>query len=485
MKKIDYKWIALSCTTLGALFSVLSGTTLVVALPVIMKDLNASMSVITWTIMGYMLVMTILVPSIGRMGDMYGRKKLYVSGFAIFTFASLLCGLSQSGIQLIIFRLIQAIGGALILANGTAIVADAFSKKELGKALGLNISVISVAVIIGPILGGFLMNFGWRSIFYINIPIGIIGTLWSAFQLKEMNKITKKQTFDLKGTLSFTAGVLFLLTALSLGGFIGWLNPYILLLFVFSIALMALFVYIETNSDEPMLDLRLFKTRVIAFAYISNLLNGLARGAVTFLLIFYFQGVKGLDPLTAGLLLSPFAIAMMLVSPFSGGLSDRFGTRILSSVGLLITAVGLGGLMMINENTSIIEIILWMFIMGFGSGMFFSPNTSSIMGSVPPSKRGIAAGVNTMMSNAGALLSIALSMAVISSSISPDAMQALFLGTQIGANGIAINEFVAGLRMAFTISFVFSLTAALMSYLRGPRQLWKEDENSSLNQKAA
>ena len=483
MKRIDYKWIALSCTTLGALFSVLSGTTLVVALPVIMKDLNASMSVITWTIMGYMLVMTILVPSIGRMGDMYGRKKLYVSGFAIFTFASLLCGLSQSGIQLIIFRLIQAVGGALILANGTAIVADAFSKKELGKALGLNISVISVAVIIGPILGGFLMNFGWRSIFYINIPIGIIGTLWSAFQLKEMNKITKKQTFDLKGTLSFTAGVLFLLTALSLGGFIGWLNPYILLLFVFSIALMALFVYIETNSDEPMLDLRLFKTRIIAFAYISNLLNGLARGAVTFLLIFYFQGVKGLDPLTAGLLLSPFAIAMMLVSPFSGGLSDRFGTRILSSVGLLITALGLGGLMMINENTSIIEIILWMFIMGFGSGMFFSPNTSSIMGSVPASKRGIAAGVNTMMSNAGALLSIALSMAIISSSISPDAMQALFLGNQIGANGIAINEFVSGLRMAFTISFVFSLTAALMSYLRGPKQLWKEDEDSRLNQK--
>ena len=483
MKKIDYKWIALSCTTLGALFSVLSGTTLVVALPVIMKDLNASMSVITWTIMGYMLVMTILVPSIGRMGDMYGRKKLYVSGFAIFTFASLLCGLSQSGIQLIIFRLIQAVGGALILANGTAIVADAFSKKELGKALGLNISVISVAVIIGPILGGFLMNFGWRSIFYINIPIGIIGTLWSAFQLKEMNKITKKQTFDLKGTLSFTAGVLFLLTALSLGGFIGWLNPYILLLFVFSIALMALFVYIETNSDEPMLDLRLFKTRVIAFAYISNLLNGLARGAVTFLLIFYFQGVKGLDPLTAGLLLSPFAIAMMLVSPFSGGLSDRFGTRILSSVGLLITAVGLGGLMMITENTSIIEIILWMFIMGFGSGMFFSPNTSSIMGSVPPSKRGIAAGVNTMMSNAGALLSIAISMAIISSSISPDAMQALFLGTQIGANGIAINEFVAGLRMAFTISFIFSLTAAVMSYLRGPKQIWQEDDNSRVNQK--
>src|SRR5665648_414401 len=348
MNKIDYKWKALSCTTLGALFSVLSGSTLIVALPVIMKDLHASMNVIAWTIMGYMLIMTILVPSIGRMGDMYGRKKLYVSGFVIFTLASLLCGLSQTGMQLIIFRLLQAVGGSLILANGTAIVADAFPRKELGKALGLNISVISVAIIVGPILGGFLTTFGWRSIFYINIPIGIIGTLWSFYQLKEMNKVTEKQTFDLKGTLSFTAGVLLLLTALSLGAFMGWTNPYVILIFVVSMAIMALFVRIETKTNQPMLDLRLFKIRVIAFAYISNLLNGIARGSVTFLLIFFFQGIKGMDPLAAGLMLSPFAITMMIISPFSGSLSDQYGTRVLSSVGLLITAVGLGGLISVS-----------------------------------------------------------------------------------------------------------------------------------------
>ena len=475
MKEINYKWIALSCTTLGALFSVLSGSTLIVALPVIMKELHASMNIITWTIMGYMLIMTILVPSIGRMGDMYGRKKLYVSGFAVFTLASLLCGFSQSGIQLLIFRLVQAVGGALMVANSTAIVADAFPKEELGKALGLNIMVISIAFIIGPILGGFLMSFGWRSIFYINIPIGIIGTLWSATQLKEINKTAIKQTFDLKGTLTFSIGVLILLIALSLGAFMGWTNLYVLLLFLISITLLVVFVRIENNTVQPMLDLRLFKTRVIAFAYISNFLNGLARGAVTFLLIFYFQGIKGMDPLVAGLLLSPFAISMMIVSPFSGGLSDRYGARVLSSVGLLITAVGLGGLMMIKATTSITELIVWMLIMGFGSGMFFSPNTSAIMGSVPADKRGIAAGVNTMMNNAGTVLSIALSMAIISSSISPDAMQALFLGTQVGSNGIAINEFVSGLRMAFTISFAFSLIAAIMSYLRGPKPNWETE----------
>ena len=475
MEKIDYKWIALSCTTLGALFSVLSGSTLIIALPVIMKDLHASMTEITWTIMGYMLVMTILVPSIGRMADMYGRKKLYVSGFALFTIASLLSGLAQSGTQLLIFRLIQAIGGALMVANSTAIVADAFPKEELGKALGLNIMVISIASVIGPILGGFLMTFGWRSIFYINVPIGIIGTLWSYFKLRETHKILQKQTFDWKGTLSFSAGILLLLTALSLGAFMGWTNLYVLLLFIVSIILLFLFVRIENKTDEPMLDLRLFKTRVIALAYLSNFLNGLARGAVTFLLIFFFQGVKGLDPVVAGILLSPFALSMMIVSPFSGRLSDRYGARILSSSGLLVSAVGLGGLMMIKPQTSTLELILWMFIMGFGSGMFFSPNTSSIMGSVPSDKRGIAAGVNTMMSNAGMVLSIALSMAIISSSISPSAMQALFIGTQVGSNGIAINEFVSGLRTAFTISFAFSLLGALMSYLRGPKPNWERE----------
>ena len=162
MKKIDYKWIALSCTTLGAFISVLDGSTLFIALPTIMKDLNASMSIVTWTIMGYMLVMTILVPSIGRMADMFGRKKLYVSGFVVFTLASLLCSFSQSGFELLIFRMIQAVGGALIVANSTAIVADAFPKKELGKALGINTMVISVAAVAGPIIGGFLIGFGWR-----------------------------------------------------------------------------------------------------------------------------------------------------------------------------------------------------------------------------------------------------------------------------------------------------------------------------------
>ncbi|SKA74881.1 drug resistance transporter, EmrB/QacA subfamily [Clostridium sp. USBA 49] len=480
MKKDNYKWVALSCTTIGALFSVLSGSTLMIALPVIMKDLNASMGIVTWILMGYMLAMTILVPSIGRIADMFGRKKLYVSGFALFTFASFLCSISKTGIQLLIFRMIQAIGGSLMVANSTAIVADAFPKKELGKALGINSMIISIASIIGPILGGFLISIGWRSIFYINIPIGIIGTLWAAFQLKETATISKKHKFDFKGTLTFSFGMLALLVALSFGGFIGWVNITVISLIIVSIILLVLFVYIENNTDEPMLDLRLLKTRVLAFAYTSNLLNGIARGAVTFLLIFFFQGVKGIDPIVAGMLLAPLAVSMMIVSPISGYLSDKYGARILSSLGLLISAVGLLGMMFITENTSTFEIIIWMLIMGFGSGMFFSPNTSSIMGMVPADKRGIAAGLRTMANNAGNVLSIAISMAIVSSSISQEAMQALFVGTQVGSKGIAVDQFVLGLRTAFTISFIFSIIAAVISYLRGKEPDWEEELEEEL-----
>lgn len=475
MKQSNYKWVALSCTTIGALFSVLSGSTLMIALPVIMKDLNASMNVVTWTIMGYMLAMTILVPSIGRIADMVGRKKLYVSGFALFTFASLLCSLSQSGMQLLLYRMVQAVGGSLMVANSTAIVADAFPKKELGKALGINSMIISIASVIGPILGGFLINVGWRSIFYINIPIGIIGTLWAAFQLKESKPTAEKQKFDLSGTLTFSSGMLALLVALSFGGFVGWINVTVIGLFIVSIILLALFVRIEDKSDAPMLDLRLLKTKVLTYAYVSNLLNGIARGAVTFLLIFFFQGIKGIDPLVAGVLLSPLAISMMIISPISGWLSDKYGARVLSSIGLLISAIGLAGMMFITASTSTTELMIWMLIMGFGSGMFFSPNTSAIMGTVPADKRGVAAGLRTMMNNAGSVLSIAISMAIISSSISPDAMQALFIGTQVGSEGIAIGQFVSGLRLAFTISFAFSLLAAFISYLRGPEPKWEEN----------
>jgi EmrB/QacA subfamily drug resistance transporter len=474
MKRFEYKWIALSCTTLGALFSVLSGSTLIIALPAIMKDLHASMNIIMWTVMIYMLSLTILVPAIGRVADIIGRKKLYVSGFIVFTIGSVLCGLSATGVQLLLFRFVQSIGGALLVANSTPIVADAFPKNELGKAMGINGMIISVAAVIGPILGGIFINFGWRYIFFINIPIGLIGTIWAGLQLKELDVLPEKQKFDWSGTIVFTIGMTALLLALTIGGLYGWMNMYVAAVFIIAVVFLSLFVYVENKVEQPMLDMELFKSRILAFAFGSNLLSGIARGAVTFLLVFYFQGIKALDPVMAGILLAPFAVSMMITAPISGWLSDKIGSRELSSIGLLISAVGLIGMVRISANTSVVELCIWMFISGFGSGMFFSPNTSAIMGAVPVERRGIAAGVRTMMNNAGSVISIALTMAIISSSIDPKAMQGLFTGTQVGSQGIAVDHFIAGLRTAFTISFFISLLAAFISYLRGPEPKWEK-----------
>jgi len=473
MKKINYKWIALSCTTLGALFSVLSGSTLIIALPEIMKDLNASMNIIMWTVMIYMLVLTILVPSIGRVADMIGRKNLFVSGFIVFTIGSVLCGFSVSGGELLLFRFVQSVGGALLIANSTPIVADAFPKNELGKALGINGMVISVASVIGPILGGIFIKFGWRYIFFINVPIGILGTIWAIIQLREIEELPEKQKFDWGGTITFTIGMTSFLLALTFGGFFGWAHFNIALLFIVAVIFLVLFWYIESKIEQPMLDLELFKTRILAFAFSSTLLNGVARGAIVFLLVFYFQGIKGIDPLVSGMLLAPFALSMMIMAPISGWLSDKIGSRELSSVGLFISAIGMLGMVFISADSSLVGLCIWMFISGLGSGMFFSPNTSAIMGAVPVERRGIAAGVRTMMNNAGSVISIALAMAIISTSIDPKAMQGLFSGTQVGSQGIAVGNFISGLRSAFIISFIISIIAAVLSFLRGPQPKWE------------
>jgi len=250
-------------------------------------------------------------------------------------------------------------------------------------------------------------------------------------------------------------------------------------LIIITIVFSILFVRIENHAEQPMLDMRLLKTKILAFAYTSNLLNGISRGALNFLLVFYLQGIKSMDPIIAGIMLSPFAVSMMIVAPISGWLSDKYGSRALSSIGLLISAFGLIGFIFISPETSLLQLAIWMIIMGFGSGMFFSPNTNAIMSSVPVDRRGIAAGVRTMMNNVGNVISIGLAMAIISTSISPQALQGLFAGTQVGSEGIAVGEFIRGLRTAFTISFIFSLLAAFISYLRGPQPVW--DSESGLN----
>jgi EmrB/QacA subfamily drug resistance transporter len=474
----NYKWLALSVTSLGALLSVLNGNTLLIALPVVMRDLNASVESITWALMIYLLAITILVPSIGRVADMVGRKQLYVGGFALFTVAAFALGFIQNGTQLIVGRLIQAIGGSLMLANSTAIVTDAFPQGQLGRALGINSMIIAIASIIGPILGGVLVTINWRLIFFFNVPLGIIGTIWAQAQVRELVKLPAGQRFDWLGTALFTVGFTLILLGITIGSISGW-TPLWIAAIVVGLALMVGFVYVEGHTDQPMLDLSLFKKRLLAAAYATNFLNGIARGSITFLLIFYFQGPLGIDPLQAGLLLIPFAAAMMVVAPISGMLSDRFGSRELSFAGLAIAAVGIYGYTHISLTTPMSQIVLWMVITGIGSGLFASPNTNAIMGAVSPQRRGIAAGTRTMMNNAGSVISIGLGMAMIASTMSPAALQGLFAGTQVGSQGITLNEFFGGLHNAFMLSFIISAVAAIVSLLRGPHQVYNPGEDQA------
>ncbi len=478
-KKDNYKWFALSCTTLGALLSVLNSSTLTVALPVISRDLNSSLETIMWTLMIYMLAITVLVPSIGRFADMIGRKKLYVSGFALFTCSSLLCGMINSGGQLVAARFVQAVGGSLMLATSTAIVTDAFPATQLGTALGINVMVISAGAVIGPILGGILTSWNWRWVFYFNFPLGIIGTLWAWAQLRETVKLPEGQHFDWQGTMLFTISLSLILVALTFGDMVGWLSPFIILGLLVGILLMVAFIYIENKVDQPMLDLSLFKKRILAAAYVSNFLNGIARGAVTILMIFFFQIIWGKTPLEAGIMLTPFALAMMVIAPISGRLSDRYGSRELSSLGLAVSAIGLLGLTQLQYSTPVGMIMLWMVLMGLGSGFFFSPNTNAIMGSVAPERRGIAAGTRTMMNNAGMLVSMAMGMALITSSMSPTALQGLLTHTQVGSQGVEVSGFITGLHRAFWLSFIVSIAAVFASLLRGSNESTNQLNNDT------
>ncbi|MDI3299412.1 MAG: MFS transporter [Bacillota bacterium] len=464
----NYKWWALSSTTLGAFLSVLNGTTLIIALPDLMRTLRASFAEVVWILMGYQLMITILVPSVGRVADMIGRKRLYVTGFAVFTLGALLAGFSRTPLELIALRVFQAVGGSLMLANSTAIVTDAFPKRELGRALGINSMVIAVGSIVGPVLGGFLTNFGWQWVIWFNVPLGLVGTAWAWLQLREVVKLPEHQRFDVWGTLAFTLGLFLVLVVLTLGPGGHWLEPSIVAMAAAAVLLLAFFVWWEGRTDQPMLDLRLFRSRLLAAAYSSTWLNGIARGSVTFLLVFYFQGIRGYDPVTAGVLLAPFAAAMLVLSPVSGWLSDRYGSRELASLGLVISAVGLVGLARLGTRTPIPVLAVWMAVMGAGSGLFNSPNTNAIMGAVVPERRGIAGGTRTMANNLGMMISIALSLDVMSSTMRPEALQGLFSGVQVGSAGIAVADFVHGVQSVFWLSVAISLLAAFLSLLRGP-----------------
>jgi EmrB/QacA subfamily drug resistance transporter len=468
LRGIEYKWIALSVTTIGALMASIDGTIVILALPDMMVKLHADLVEMVWVIMGYILISTAFLLTFGRVADMFGRVRMYNLGFVVFTVGSLLCGLSQNAIQLILFRLVQGAGGAMMVVNSLAILTEVFPPYERGRALGINGVTFSIGGVLGPILGGLILTLAdWRWIFFINVPIGIIGAVWGYRTLHEMSKRKTGEKFDLVGAAVFSLGLTALLFALTLGIDLSWTSAPIMGLFVFFLIMLMIFFWWEKRAISPVLDLVLFKNRVYDFSVLAAMLQALGMFAVSFLIVFYMQGVLGYDALKAALLLIPLPIVGSIVAPLSGVISDRIGARIPASIGLLIQGAALCWFTRLVPATPYWQIAVGLAFMGLGGGMFFPPNTRAAMNASPSQRLGVASAALALLRQTGMVTSFALSLAVAAGSLPRDVVMEIFVGNNVQLGSQSMGAFVIGMHNAFFVSIGLSLVAAAMSMIRG------------------
>lgn len=462
---MEYKYVVLTNTTVGAFMAILDSNIVLIALPTISSDLHASPFDAVWIIMGYILVTASLLLTFGRLSDIFGRVRLYNLGFALFTIGSALCSLAPNGTALVLFRLVQGSGGALIFSNAAALLTDVFPPTERGKALGLNQVAGTIGSVLGLALGGILAGsfLGWRSIFWINIPVGTFATLWAYFKLKETSEPRRGEKLDPLGNILFSAGLSIFLIGLMLGALIGWAAIYVGVMAV-GVLCVAAFALVETKVKQPLMDLSLFRIRAFAAGMASNLLASMARGGVSLVLVFYFQGVLLLDAFTAGLMLIPFSAAFVTFGPLSGYLSDRFGSRGFATAGLLVTSVALFwfGLLPFGDYGHMVIPIV---VTGIGGGMFVAPNIASIMNATPPARRGVASGMSSTLVNTGFLLSLGIAFAVMATSVPSQVLQQIFSGNSVAIGPLVLNNFVGALHGLFLLLGFVSLFAAVPAYM--------------------
>ena len=461
-----YKWWALSCTSLGMLLATINSGTLIIALPELERALHTGLLTLVWVILAYMIASTVLVLTAGRLSDLFGRKQAYVAGFVVFALASLGAGFSADATQLILWRIVQGIGGAFLFANSAALVTDAFPRRQLGLAMGTNTMVAAVGLVIGPVLGGALVSLGWQWVFWFNVPLGLLGAAWGATILRELARPDDARGLDLLGTATFVVGLTGLVLGISKGGIDGWNDPIVIGGLALAAVLLPAFVLIERRVPAPMLDLSIFRNRLFAAATAAAFINGLSRFALMFVFVFYFQGPQGDDAITAGIKLAPLAIGMLVSSPLAGIWADRHGSRALAAAGMVVSAVGLALMTTLQVHTPYWQSGLWLLIVGIGSGMFNSPNTAAMMGTVPAHRRGIAAGARTMLQNTGAVLSIAFVLAIITSAVPKNVLFQIFSGLTSGLSDAQLDPFISNMHVALWVLAATSVVGAVVSLLR-------------------
>jgi MFS family permease len=432
-----YKWIALSNTTLGVLMATVNASILLIALPDIFRGIGVNplqpgnTSLLLWLIMGYLVVTAVLVVSFGRLGDMFGRVRMYNLGFAIFAVFSVLLSVTwmhgtAAAWWLIAVRVLQGVGGAMLMANSSAILTDAFPVNERGLALGLNQVAGIAGSFIGLVLGGVLGPLSWRYVFLVSVPFGVIGTIWSYLKLRELG-VRRPARLDWPGNLTFGAGLIAVLAGITYGiqpyggHTMGWTSPLVLGLIAGGLAVLAVFCVIETRAAEPMFRLSLFRIRAFTAGNLASLLSGLGRGGLMFILIIWLQGIYlpihgygfSQTPLWAGIAMLPLTIGFLIAGPLSGWLSDRHGARPFATGGMLASAGSFALLQFLP-----VDFVYWQFagillLCGVGMGLFASPNRAGIMNSLPPERRGVGAGMSATFQNSAQVLSIGIFFTLI------------------------------------------------------------------------
>ncbi|MEN2974408.1 MAG: MFS transporter [Candidatus Caldarchaeales archaeon] len=463
---MEKRWGVLTVTTIGVFMTSFDASLLVVGLPIVINDLNTDLATGSWVITIYRLALTILLIPIGRISDIYGRVRLYSFGYFIFALSSLLCSLTTDIYQLLIFRLIQGIGASLIFVNSMAIVTDAFSGRGLGAGMGLNQMAINAGTILGYTLSGVIISlYGWRALFLVNFPIGILGGIWAKTRLKENYSFSIMEKFDFTGAILLSTALTLLILGLTSGALT---SPTTLSLIIFSSILFLIFLFVERRKNYPMIDFELFRIRIFTIGNISNLLNGISFASLAFLVSIYLEIVAGLSPIQAGLSLIPLDLTLILAGPISGWMSDRIGSRILCTSGLALTGIALITLSNISINIDLNLLLIALVLAGLGVGLFRSPNASSVMASVPNSKRGVAAGIRSTIINTSIALSIPFSVAIITTTTSFSNLSIFIDGREVGEPSqlMELLDLVQGIKNALLASAGLNIVAAIISYFR-------------------
>jgi EmrB/QacA subfamily drug resistance transporter len=471
---VKYKWLVLSNTTVATLMSAIDSNIVLISLPTIGRELpGTNATLLLWILLGYSLLTAVVLLNFGRLSDMFGRVRLYILGFAVFTVGSLLCGFSQTGLELVGFRLVQGVGAGFLFSNSAAIITDAFPPNERGRALGVNQVSIVVGAVAGLVLGGIITStIGWRWIFFVNVPIGLIATVRARLDLRELALPESKPRIDWVGNLAFAGGLTLFLVGITLGALGQIPDTVAVATCVVGVGLLGLFVFVETREKSPMLDLSLFRNRQFTTSALAMLLNALARGAFTFILVFYLQGPpRFLDPFTAGLYLIPTSASLATLGPVSGWLSDRYGPRPFLVTGLITSALGFLWLTTIGPDDSFYQLAPALVLVGGGMGLFASPNRATMMTAAPPARRGVASGIGTTFINTGTTISLGLTLIIMSSVLPRSAIQAIFLGTaHPGTVFPAAAGFLNAIHLIFIVSAVLCL-AAVVPWVRREKVL--------------